>query len=97
MGTLLRNNKLTLKNLPRTNTLTYLVLLARVRLDNFALQIKIIFPLKIAEFDDDNSKNTQSLKSLLEEISESRPTMAASKEKLTEKYVTIFMVVALYW
>ncbi len=44
--TLLRNNKLTLKNLPRTNTLTYLVLLARVRLDNFALQIQDYFSTK---------------------------------------------------
>jgi len=46
---------------------------------------------------DEKEKANRSLKSLLTQISESKPTMASSKEVLMQKYITILTVVALYW
>ena len=46
---------------------------------------------------DEKDTANRSLKSLLQQISESKPTMANNKDTLMQKYITILMVVALYW
>jgi hypothetical protein len=65
-----------------------------LKIHSFGLLRKISLKLHFSLSD---SRKGPPLSSLLQELSELKPVMAEKKETLAQKYVSILLVVTLYW